>query len=506
MIKYFRYLSFILFIFTSSIQSQEFKIIDTGQDLCYDTLVVIPCSQPGEQYYGQDSQFDGTQFSFQDNNDGTVTDLNTGLIWQKFLFEDKLAYEDAVATADTFSLNGNDDWRLPSIKELYSLIDFRGNTGVTAEESTPFIDTTYFEFRYGNISAGERFIDAQYVSSTKYVGTTMNGDSTVFGVNFADGRIKGYGLIMPGGIEKLFEVRFVRGNTDYGINDFVDNGDGTITDNSTELIWSKSDNGTGLNWEEALDWVYQRNLENYLGYSDWRLPNAKELQSIVDYSRSPQTSNSAAIDSLFEVTPIIDEGGGTNYPFYWTNTTHADGPPDHQYIKAVYVAFGEALGFMEIPPNSGNYFLMDVHGAGAQRSDPKQGDPNNYPHGFGPQGDVIRIYNFVRLVRGGSISEVNESKVGLPDQYELKQNFPNPFNPGTTIKYSVPKLSFVTLKIYDVLGNEVATFVNEEKPTGTYEIEFDSHSGFVRNLPSGVYFYRIRAGSFIDTKKMILLK
>jgi hypothetical protein len=497
----FLYCSLLLIFLFSTIKSQDYQIIDTGQNLCYDTLIVIPCSQPGEPYYGQDSQFDGIQFSFEDNNDGTVTDLNTGLIWQKFLFEDKLTYEDAVAAADTFSLNGFDDWRLPSIKELFSLIDFRGVTGIDAEGSTPFIDTTYFEFRYGNISAGERFIDAQYVSSTEYVGTTMAGDSTVFGVNFADGRIKGYGLTMPGGFEKLFEVRFVRGNTDYGINNFIDNGDGTIGDNATGLIWSKADNGTGLNWEEALDWAYQKNQENYLGYNDWRLPNAKELQGIVDYSRSPQTTNSAAVDSLFEVTTIIDEGGETNYPFYWTNTTHADGPPDHQFIKAVYVAFGEALGFMEVPPNSGNYVLMDVHGAGAQRSDPKQGDPNNYPHGFGPQGDVIRIYNSVRLVRGGAVSDVNESKTRLLDQYELQQNYPNPFNPSTTISFSIPVQGNVTLKIFNAIGQEVDELVNENLSAGNYSFKWNGE-----NQPSGIYFYKLQTENFVETNKMILLK
>jgi len=224
------------------------------------------------------------------------------------------------------------------------------------------------------LRAKDLLIDAQYVSSTEYVGTTMNGDFTVFGVNFADGRIKGYGTTMPGGSEKLFEVRYVRGNTDYGINNFVDNSDETITDIATSLMWSKSDNGVEMNWEEALNWIYQKNQEAYLGYNDWRLPNAKELQSIVDYTRSLQTTNSAAIDPLFEVTSIIDEGGGTNYPFYWASTTHSDGPPDHQFTKAVYVCFGEALGFMEQPQGSGNYVLMDVHGAGSQRSDPKQGD------------------------------------------------------------------------------------------------------------------------------------
>jgi hypothetical protein len=88
-----------------------------------------------------------------------------------------------------------------------------------------------------------------------------------------------------------------------------------------------------------------------------------------------------------------------------------------------------------------------------------------------------------------------------PSRYNLKQNYPNPFNPSTTIKYQIPELSFVTLIVYDVLGNEVATLVNEEKPLGNYEVEFNAI-----NLPSGIYFYRLQAGNFVETKKMILMK
>ena len=188
-------------------------------------------------------------------------------------------------------------------------------------------------------------------------------------------------------------VRYVRGNLDYGVNDFVDNGDGTITDTATGLMWSRADSGEGMDWEDALVWVQQRNSENYLGYNDWRLPNAKEVHSIVDYTRSPGTTNSAAIDPIFKVTSIIDERGGTNYPFYWTNTTHMKAAGGGK--AAVYIAFGEAFGYMM---NS----WIDVHGAGAQRSDPKKGDPDEYPQGRGPQGDAIRIYNFVRFVRDTS--------------------------------------------------------------------------------------------------------
>ena len=97
------------------------------------------------------------------------------------------------------------------------------------------------------------------------------------------------------------------------------------------------------------------------------------------------------------------------------------------------------------------------------------------------------------------------SEENLPEGFVLYQNYPNPFNPSTNIGFQISDGGFMSLKVYDVLGNEVATLVNEEKPAGVYEIEFqstvDSHQ-----LPSGVYFYQLKAGDFIQTKKMILLK
>lgn len=90
---------------------------------------------------------------------------------------------------------------------------------------------------------------------------------------------------------------------------------------------------------------------------------------------------------------------------------------------------------------------------------------------------------------------------GIPTVYDLAQNFPNPFNPSTTIRYQIPQDGIVTLKIYDILGSEVATLVNEEKLAGKYEVNFNAST-----LASGVYIYKIQAGSFINSKKMILLK
>ena len=376
----------------------NYPIVDTGQVDFYDNFTKISKPQKGEACYGQDAHFLKNPPSYEILGEGMVLDKNTGLIWQKSF--EVLSYAEAIERLRTFSLGGKTDWRLPRIKELYSLVLFNGidassrNMSEVPPNSKPFLDSI-FAFKYG--SNGERPIDTQLLSSSVYHGKTMGGQDTVFGLNVADGRIKGYPIIDPrSGKGKKFTVRYVRGSEDYGLNHFQDNKNGTISDLSTGLMWDKNDSGTGMNWESALEWVQKKNKENYLGYSDWRLPNAKELHSIVDYSRSPQSTDSAAIDPIFNITKLSLEKGFKNYPFFWTSTTHVG---QLGAGSAVYISFGEALGYMGPPIPFAPVHLMDVHGAGAQRSDPKQGDPSIFPRGFGPQGDVIRIYNFIRLVR-----------------------------------------------------------------------------------------------------------
>ncbi len=91
--------------------------------------------------------------------------------------------------------------------------------------------------------------------------------------------------------------------------------------------------------------------------------------------------------------------------------------------------------------------------------------------------------------------------LSVPTEFKLEQNYPNPFNPATIIKFSVPQMERVNLKVYDLLGREVATLVNEEKAPGSYEVKFDGS-----NLASGTYFYRLQAGDFVQVKKMMLMK
>ncbi|MRT93521.1 DUF1566 domain-containing protein [Ancylomarina sp. 16SWW S1-10-2] len=409
-----------------------YPIVGTNQTTAFNNTTNISTPSDGDYFYGQNANYQGNTPQYVDNGDGTVTDMVTGLMWQNTLdhngdgdinYDDKLSYSDILALASEVTTGDYTDWRVPTIKEQYSLMmfsgrDISGYEGTSTEDLIPFINTDFFGYNYGDLDAGERLIDVQCASTNLSVGSDIE---MVFGVNFADGRIKGYGTTMMGQ-DKVFNYLMVRGNTSYGENNFSDNSDGTITDAATELMWMQDDSGEGMNWQEAL--TYAENFE-FAGKSDWRLPSAKELQSIVDYSRSPQTTSSAAIDPLFNCTPITNEAGEVDYPFYWTGTTHATLGDDNNGGWGAYVAFGRAMGNESMPagppagdginpptgdgqgppPADGNdsssetINWTDVHGAGAQRSDPKSGDPSEFSEGHGPQGDAVRIYNFVRLVR-----------------------------------------------------------------------------------------------------------
>lgn len=387
---------------------RPYAIVHTGQDLCTDDLGAVISPTPGGAFDGQDAQHVRNPMVYVVTEQGTVRDEVTGLEWTRV--PEACTYRQAAELARACRVGGHDDWRLPSVKELYSLIDFRGGSGFSPMR--PYIDTSVFEFHFNAPGGRGRAIDAQYWTSTEYVGLTMNGDATVFGVNFADGRIKGYPRDrhpLEGEMQRW--ARFVRGNIGYGTNDFVDRGDGTVLDRATGLMWSKADSGRGMNWRDALAYASASTLA---GHTDWRVPTAKELQSIVDYTFAPDAQDvskrRAAIDPVFEVSEVES--------YFWTSTTHNEAPGKLLGTQAVYVCFGRALGKMPLPPTGGNGpageqrppgagpvevrdGFINVHGAGSQRSDPKSGNPEDarYKGGFGPQGDDVRIHNFVRLVR-----------------------------------------------------------------------------------------------------------
>jgi hypothetical protein len=474
----------------------------TNVTVCYDTANVIPCpTDKNAPYYGQ---FNGITPSYVNNGNGTITDLVSGLMWQRDPGAKKTFIE-ALSGASTLTLGGYNDWRLPTIKELYSLIEFTGTDpnvppGIPLSLLSPFIDTNYFVFHYGDTTSGERIIDAQYWSCREYVSTTMGHDHSVFGVNFADGRIKSYPRNSQSGETKMY-ARYVRGMTGYGINHFQDNGT-TISDDGTGLMWSQTDSQYPMDWQIALAYVQSHNVANYCGYNDWRLPDTKELESIIDYTRSPVTTNSAAIDPLFQCTQITDEYGQPDWPWFWVSTTHASfNGFTVSGASGVYVCFGSAFGWQKNPGNS-YYTLTDVHGAGAQRSSPKNGSYlgdslgvdslGHTVYGKGPQGDVLRTENFVRLVRTidspSGINEIHGNNGG-------SVVYPNPFTTEATIRiFTKEKINDGGLFIYDLVGNLIWTI----RGINSDEITFERHA-----LPPGFYFYKImNNGAVISTGKL----
>ena len=153
------------------------------------------------------------------------------------------------------------------------------------------------------------------------VGTTHGGAPSAIGVNHATGHIKAYPSGSDGNPMSGKYVRCVQGD-DYLINDFVDNGDGTVTDQTTGLMWMQTDTGEGVDWETALAIA---DGATYAGYDDWRLPNVKELQSISDYSGVYPAIN----HNFFEWT---DEDS-----YFWTSTSAYFNPNDPGYYYAWYV-------------------------------------------------------------------------------------------------------------------------------------------------------------------------
>jgi len=342
------------------------RVPDTHQGSCFDNDGIILCPQRGSPFWGQDAQFEGARPAYRDNGDGTVSDLITGLTWQQAHHATRLTEVDAAAACASLKLGGHSDWRLPNIKELFSLADFRGSQGRRA-----YIDEV-FDFHQPDQSVleGDPFREhnvgmmGQTWSSTIYTGEHWGrpGVKAAFLFNFLDGHIK---QAPVQGRSKLF-YRCVRG-AEWGNNQFEVKGH-SVLDRATGLSWQRADDGKTRNWQSALAYCAALRLD---GYDDWRLPNVKELETIVDYRR-----HAPALDTRY--LTMSDPKG-----WFWSSTTHGD-----NIRMADYVCFGACTSAQG----------ADVHGAGAQRSDPKAGSPRDYPW-LGPQQDEVRISNYVRCVR-----------------------------------------------------------------------------------------------------------
>ncbi|MDH5559984.1 MAG: DUF1566 domain-containing protein, partial [Deltaproteobacteria bacterium] len=253
------------------------KMPDTGQTSCFDqagTLITCPAAN---QVLEQDGTYPKNPLSYTDNGDLTVTDNNTGLMWQKDIDATTRGWNTAATYCTNLATGGYNDWRLPDIRELVSLVNFQNmNPAISAAD---FPGTAL----------------SSYWSNTTHAGNPGSALTVSFAAGVKSFQTKPTPL----------NVRCVRG-VQVLTPAFVDNGDGTITDNTTGLMWMKDDDATGpQTWETAV-----HTCGAALGYFDWRLPNIKELQTIIKESQIA----APVIDSAFFPTAAAD--------YYWSSTNN----------------------------------------------------------------------------------------------------------------------------------------------------------------------------------------
>ena len=272
------------FSFAQSVTKTINLLPDTGQNISYTAT------------FGEDNDYSINVPSYTNNTNGTITDNITGLMWQQ-VDGGEMTIENATTYCDNLVLGGFSDWRLPSPMESFSILNHQNNN--------PAMNTAFF---------------TASIAEYWWTNTYQAGDNTKVWCANAGGGIGNHPkseTISAGGIKK-FHVRAVRNNTTPTTiaNHFTDNGNGTITDNVTQLIWQKVPNTTAQTWENTL--VYAENL-SLASATDWRLPNIKELQSLNDES----VTNPSVSTTFFPTIGVHNYWSSTSLPnqttkaWYW---------------------------------------------------------------------------------------------------------------------------------------------------------------------------------------------
>jgi hypothetical protein len=269
------------------------RVPDTGQTKCYDDKKEISCPNPGSPFYGQDANYSIIPQDYEVKAmdiDEVVIDHVTGLTWQREDDGVKRTWSEAVEYCENLTWAGHSDWRLPTKKELLGITSYGG--------FGPSIDTSFFPYGHGP--------EDRYWSGTTLTFLSLTAWSMSLWSSEPNMQAKG----------DLNYVRAVHGRPlEFG--HFRENGDGTVTDITTGLMWQQTE-AKAMTWEKAL--AYCENL-NLAGYSDWRLPNIRELSSLVD-------------DSCQEPSIDTSHFPGCRPAHYWSSTTNA-----------LYPTFGWYVGF-----------------------------------------------------------------------------------------------------------------------------------------------------------------
>jgi hypothetical protein len=306
-------------VIASPVFSKEFKLPDTGQELCYNWDSIIECPSAGEDFYGQDGTYSINPPALIDNGDGTIKDKVTGLTWEKKTEGiETVTHAEALLYCENLVLGGSDDWRLPTRPEYSAVLNY----GVIS----PALDHDIFP---GEPGSGDT---ASYWTTSDYYDNT----SQVWKIKIAFGLIDKFSKTASMG-----KVRCVKGNV-LPTAKFVDNGDGTVTDKSTGLMWEQKtdDGGPGdkdikRTWNDSMKYCESLTLG---GYTDWRLPNTKEQERIVDLGKSHP-----AVDTQFFPN--------TQNAIYWSGTSCSG---CHKF-KALSVDYTDGKLYFGVKFRNGEY-------------------------------------------------------------------------------------------------------------------------------------------------------
>ena len=328
-----------------------------------------------------------------------------------------------------------------------------------------------------------------------------------------------------GTVSDLYSVSFINGSGGWvcGDDQLILHRDGTSSDpitvvspnggeiitagstyfiewNSQNVIDVKIEYSTdnGVNWISIIDSIPSTGIYDWTVPSTFTTEGRVKISDLTDPNIFDISDQSFTIQSSKVITVISPNGGeildgGSEYEIQWSSE-------DVEFVKLEYsINNGASWDSITDSTESTGVYLWTVPNILTTQARTKISDIS-LPSIYDASDEPFRI-NYVVSV---------DENIMVTD-YKLYQNYPNPFNPSTIISWQLPDSKFVILKVYDVLGNEVASLINEEKPAGNFEVEFSATGGSASggnawNLSSGIYYYKLVAGDFVDVKKMLLLK